>query len=34
MLGYSFVERAAYNQPAAELSWTKVFALFERNLGG
>ncbi len=32
--GYSFVERAPYDPAAAELSWDKVFALFERNLAG
>lgn len=30
--GYSFVERAPYDPAAAELSWDKVFALFERKL--
>ena len=30
--GYAFVERAPYDPAAAELSWEKVFALFERNL--
>ncbi len=30
--GYAFVERAPYDPAAAELSWDKVFALFERNL--
>jgi carboxymethylenebutenolidase len=30
--GYSFVERAAYNQSAAEQSWSKVFALFDKRV--
>ena len=30
--GYALVERAPYDPAAAELSWDKVFALFERNL--
>ncbi|MCB1739461.1 MAG: dienelactone hydrolase family protein [Gammaproteobacteria bacterium] len=32
--GYSFVERAMYDPHAAEVSWTKVFDLFKRNLQG
>lgn len=30
--GYCFVERQAYDQAAAEQSWSKVFSLFERTL--
>ncbi len=30
--GFCFAERAAYDPVAAEASWNKVFALFERNL--
>ena len=30
--GYAFPERAMYDADAAEATWEKVFALFERNL--
>ncbi|MBT6277444.1 MAG: dienelactone hydrolase family protein [Chromatiales bacterium] len=30
--GYSFVERPAYDPAAAEQSWEKVFAMFDRTL--
>ena len=32
--GYAFPLRPAYDQDAAEKSWKKVFALFERKLKG
>jgi carboxymethylenebutenolidase len=30
--GFAFPQRAAYNKPAAERHWERLFALFRRNL--
>ena len=32
--GYCFPERAAYHPEAAERAWSKLFAMWERRLGG
>ena len=31
--GFAFPQRAAYDKPAAERHWERLFALFRRNLG-
>ena len=31
--GYAFPEREMYNEAAAEATWEKMFALYERQLG-
>lgn len=31
--GYAFPQRPVYNEAAAEATWTKMFALYERRLG-
>ncbi|MCZ6593061.1 MAG: dienelactone hydrolase family protein, partial [Alphaproteobacteria bacterium] len=31
--GYAFPEREMYNEAAAEATWAKMFALYERRLG-
>jgi len=31
--GYAFPEREMYNAAAAEATWAKMFALYERRLG-